>query len=150
MPNVLEKIRAFDGHLAEIASLKSRITELEAASAKTVELEAALNEGATKLAEIELLKGEITGLRSQVSTEMQISSDLKAKLASATAEAEAAASIKIGTVIGAMSGVPAASAPSIDTTSKDGPNIEGLRGLDKVVAIERWEAAQRKNSPGKN
>ena len=149
MANVLEKIRAFDGHLTEIATLKARISELESVSAKATELEAALNEGATKLAEIEPLNAEIAGLRSQISAELQISTDLKAKLATATAEAEAAAAVRVGTQIGATMGVPVSAAPGAGATD-DKPNFSALRGLEKVVAIEKWETEQRKNSQSKN
>jgi len=112
------------------------------------------------------LEAEIAGLRTQVDAEKQFASvaiaeakkladqvaDMSLKLADAEAKAagaEAAAAIKVGTAIGATMGIPAALAPSVEAT-KDKPDFSSMRGLDKVVAIERWETAQRKNSPGKN
>lgn len=149
MANVLDKIRAYDGHLTQISSLEARIKELESGATRQVELETALNEGATRLAELEPLKAEVAGLRQQLSAEQSSVLDLTEKLKTAKAEAEAAASIRIGTQIGATMGVPAAAAPAAGSTQGSRPDFSKLKGIDKAVAVERWEIQQAKANNNK-
>jgi regulator of replication initiation timing len=103
------------------AQLAKKDTDLSAANAKVVELE-----------------GKVTALGASVASEKQRADG-----------AEAAASIKLGAELGAKTGVPIGSAPASEA-SKDKPDFKALRGLDKVVAIEKYEAAQRGIKPQSN
>jgi Tfp pilus assembly protein PilO len=135
--NPLEKIRAFDRHTSEIAALKSRISELEASEAKVAELEAALNQGAAKIEELESLKESSAALSAKAS-------DLETQLAAAKTEAARAysrASTELAAKVGDTVGVKI---DEVDSTPKaDKPDFAKLRGLEKVIAIEKYEASIR-------
>lgn len=151
--NLLQFLSGWPANQAKIDSLATEISALR---------QSLTAESTSKTA----LEAEITGLRSQLSAEQAINLELKTKAdvaeqkaASLTeqvaaaeqkaATAEATAAIKVGTAIGATMGVPVALAPGANA-SGDKPNFSTLRGIEKVIAIEKWEAEQLKNNLPKN
>lgn len=139
---------------------KSKVDAMSAEIGELKQLLSAEATGKTELAtEADSLRTQLADKEAKLSASNLKVADLEGKVstleASVEAEklradgAEAAASIKLGAELGAKAGVPIGSAPSADA-SKDKPDFKALRGLDKVVAIERYEASQRAIKPQSN
>ena len=153
MINLATFLSGWGDHKSKVEAMSAEIGELK-------EILSAEAMGKTELAvEVQKLNVSLADKDAKLSASDLKVADLEGKVstleASVEAEklradgAEAAASIKLGAELGAKAGVPIGAAPSADA-SKDKPDFKALRGLDKVVAIERYEASQRAIKPQSN
>ena len=109
MANVIEKIRAFDGHITEIANLKAKVSEIESSSLKAAEIDSALVE-ATRVND-DMAK-EILALKESAATAQTSLVELESKVATVDEQVESRASILAQQQLAAVGVPPVAVVPS--------------------------------------